>query len=267
MTRNSRETQRERGMTLAAGIKRRRNLCIVLAIIILGPGAGCTLRPTDNLAPSLEADLETQYELARWGDEKVGLVPSPPEVKEKGIRRSGVGLQVRGKMSNTFTWMNPEGTIDTDYTLFGERHVSSEPVEASGWGYRGRMSIMPGLSFADDQVFFSPLFLGVEGSYIGLEIKEKGKPASGSWGDFGQVGIPIGFHVEGTIARTVTPSFTFAYVPTIYNGGTALTGQDFTFQVAARLWPGSLIPAMGSHLWVEAGWLWTLRNGGVGWRF
>jgi len=238
------------------------------------------------MAPSAQADLETQYELARLGGDKVGLVPTPPEVKEKGIRRSGVGIQLRGKLSNTFTWMNPKGSLDSDFSIDDTHYQDSLPMEARGWGYRGRLCIMPGLSFVNDNLFLSPVFVGVDGNYIGLDLKEKGDPGSGSRAEFGRVGIPIGFHMEGTIAYTLTPYFTFAYIPSVYNGGMALAGREFTFQVGARLWPGSFIPALGKHLWVEAGWLWTSSRGysdpvglvetqfeisgpvgGIGWRF
>lgn len=257
-----------------------------LSAILLAAGGGCTLTLKDTMAPSAQLDLEAQYELKRWGDDTVGWVPSPAEVKRKEISRSGVGLHVRGRLSNTFTWMDPDGTLESDYFLYGQHKQYSEPVEADGWGYRGRLSIMPGFSFAGDSVFLSPFFFGVEGAYTGLEIRSKADPADGSWADLGRVGIPIGFHVEGTIAHAVTPYFTFAYVPTIYNGGAVLAGHDFTYEVGARLWPGSLAPVLGDGLWVEAGWLWTTSSGisdpfglvetrfeisgpflGVGWRF
>jgi hypothetical protein len=232
----------------------------LISILLMCTG-GCTLRLKDTTAPSLQADLETQYEVSRWGDAKVGFVPTPPEVKEKRISRAGVGFHVRARFSNTFTWTNPEGSLDSDYTIFGEHHTSSIPMKASGWGYRGRLSIMPGFSFADDNLFLCPVFVGVEGNYMGLDLKEEGSPGTGSWANFGRVGVPIGFHIEGTIVHTVTPYFTFAYIPTLYNGGAALAGHDFTFQVGARLWPGSLVPALGNNLWVETGWLWTVSSG------
>jgi len=271
---------------MKTGNSSRELLVAGLWALLLGTGAGCTLNLKDTLAPSAQLHLETQHELKRWGGEKVGRVPTPPEVKETGTDRSGVGFQVRGRFSSTFTWMNPEGSLDSDYVLFGDPHRCSEPVRASGWGYRGRLCLMPGLSLARDCLFLSPFFVGVEGSYVGLDIRGLGDTPVASRLDLGRVGIPIGFHIEGTLASMVTPYFTFAYVPTLYNGGTALVGHDFTFELGARFWPGTVAPVLGTHLWVEAGWLWTNSTGtcdpfgflqtdleiggpvvGIGWRF
>ena len=102
--------------------------------------------------------------------------------------------------------------------------------------------------------------IGVEASYLELNTKSRDEPWKSSWLSMSHFGIPVGFHAEATMARVITPSLTYAYIQNIGAWG-GFAGQDSTLQFNLRLWPGALFPSLGSHLWVDAGWLWTSASG------
>lgn len=232
----------------------------VLALSFVLIFAGCTLRLEDKKAPTFTGDLEFEYEVASWGRQKLGFAPSQPKIKASGDTIAGGGFRIRGCLSNTFTWTDPEGSLDYDFTLNGKDFKGGEPVKAHGWRYWGRLLLMPGLSLAEDRIFLAGL-VGVDVMYMELEFESSDDTSMQGFGEFGRVGVPLGFHVEYTIARTVTPSITYAYIPNVSTWSLSFPGHDSMVELGLRIWPGSIIPALGHYLWIEGGWIWTSSKG------
>jgi hypothetical protein len=239
----------------------------ILWALLLWLAAGltaCTLKLEDKNAPSLEFSLEDDYDVARWGggEEKSGWAATPPERKQGEGDSAGTAFRIRGQFSNTFTWYDAEGTISVAAFSLGNRDFpgQSVPVKADGWRYRGRLALMPGFAFGGDRFFIAGL-IGLEGDYTGMDLSIVGDPLQSEWTEFGRLGVPVGCHIEGTLAHAVTPYFTYAYVPTISSWGLASGGHSQTTKLAVRLWPGSLASFFGSLLWVEGGWQRTENKG------
>jgi len=230
--------------------------------ILLLQGCTVNLKLTDNSAPFVRADLEADYELSRFGGEKQGLAPTPPQVKASGKDIQGIGLRVRGKFSNNFFWTNPEGssetTIATPWGTIGEK----EELTANGWGYWGRLLVMPGLTLWGDRIFLAGV-TGLSGLYMHLPVYRKSTStlALGE-SDAGTFGITLGGHLEWTIARTIAPSCTITWTPDLAHSGNPWLSKNsvWTTELGVRLWPGSLIPTVGDHLWIEAGYTWLSLN-------
>ena len=225
--------------------------------------AACTLKLVDKSAPSFEFSLEADYDVKRWGgEEKSGRAATPPQIKREDAGQSETAFRIRGQFSNTFTWYDAVGTLSSEaFDLDGLEFPRLEvPVRADGWSYRGRLAIMPGFAFGGDKFFLAGLF-GIEGEYLGMDLVNTSDPSMVSPTEFGILGVPIGFHVEATLAHAVTPLFTYAYSPTVTTWGFGSGGHSSLAKLGVRLWPGSLASALGSFLWLEGGWQWSAYEG------
>ena len=235
----------------------------VVLVCLVGSLAACVLRVADKRAPSFELSLETDYDVKRWGgEEKSGRAATPPKRKRGDADHSGKAFRIRGQFSNTFTWYDADGSLTrAAFDLADEEFPEKEvPVKTDGWRYRGRLVMMPGFAFGGDKVFVAGL-IGLEGIYLAMDLTNAGDSSERARTEFGWVGVPIGFHVEGTLGHVVTPLFTYAYAPTISSHGLASRGGSSAAKLGMRLWPGSLISALGSFLWLEGGWQWTNNEG------
>ncbi len=237
-----------------------RGLQFFWPVIVL---TGCTLRLEDKSAPSFEFSLEADYDVVRWGgEEKSGWAATPPGNKREQTGPAGTAFRVRGQFSNTFTWYDADGTLTRAAFHLGDQEVPEQkvPVNADGWRYRGRLALLPGLAFGGDRFFIAGLF-GLEGDYLGMDLTNAEEPSETERAEFGRLGVPVGCHVEATLAHAVTPYFTYAYVPTVSSWGLASGGHSQTSKLAVRLWPGSIASVFGPWLWVEGGWQWTESKG------
>jgi len=211
----------------------------------------------DRSAPTLEATVEADYDVVRWGAEVAsGWAPTPPAQKEADTDWSGTSFRIRGQFSNSFTSFDADGTIGLDLGPFGG---TEEAIKADGWRYFGRLLFMPGFAFGGGRFFIAGL-LGLEGGYVSMDVKDSSGADIGL-DDYGWIGVPLGFHIEGTLADAVTPYFTYAYAPTLETWGDATAGHFSTSKIALRVWPGSFLSGLGRSLWVEGGWLWTSQEG------
>lgn len=244
--------------------------------------AGCvSLQLEDETAPSLQVAVEAEYDVLRWGqEEKSGWASAPPRRKQRDSDWGVTSFRVRGQFSNTVTWYDAEGSMGQG--LFEE----DAPLRAEGWSYRGRVSIMPGFAFGGGNVFLAALF-GVEATYLGMDLTNRNDPGESESMGFGIVDIPIGAHMEATLAHAVTPYFTYVYAPTAFTWGDASGGHFSRINFGVRLWPASLFSSQGPPLWIEGGWQWSTFEGsdfplpksfeyeillsgpygGIGWRF
>jgi hypothetical protein len=147
------------------------------------------------------------------------------------------------------------------FSLADEEFPQKEvPVKADGWSYHGRLAMMPGFAFGGDKAFIAGL-IGLEGIYLGMDLSNAADSSESVRAEFGWVGVPIGFHAEATLGHVVTPLFTYAYIPTLSSYGLASGGNSSTAKLGLRLWPGSLVSALGSFLWLEGGWQWSESKG------
>jgi hypothetical protein len=225
--------------------------------------AACTLKVEDKTAPSFEFSLETDYDVKRWGgEEESGRAATPPQRKRGDADHFRKAFRIRGQFSNTFTWYDAEGSLTrAAFDLAGEEFPAKQvPVKTDGWRYRGRLALMPGFAFGGDKVLVAGL-IGLEGIYLAMDVANPADSSERARTEFGWLGVPIGFHVEGTLGHVVTPLFTYAYAPTISSYGLASGGGSSTAKLGIRLWPGSLVSALGSFLWLEGGWQWTENKG------
>jgi hypothetical protein len=225
--------------------------------------AACTLKLEDKSAPSFEFSLEADYDVKRWGgEEKSGRAATPPQRKGEDAGHYGTTFRIRGQFSNTFTWYDAVGTLSSEaFDLDGLEFPRLEvPVRADGWSYRGRLAVMPGFAFGGDRFFIAGLF-GLEGEYLGMDLVNTSDPSVAARTDFGILGVPIGFHMEATLAHAVTPLFTYSYSPTVNTWGFGSGGHSSLAKLGVRLWPGSLASVFGSFLWLEGGWQWSTYEG------
>lgn len=254
----------------------------VILIFFFAMTAGCvSLQLEDETAPSFEASVEAEYDVLRWHqEEKSGWAKPPPKRKQENSDWNVSSFRVRGQFSNTVTWYDADGTLSEG--LF----EADVPLRAEGWSYRGRVSLMPGFAFGGGNVFLAALF-GVEAVYMGMDLTHLDDPGKTDSMDFGIIDIPIGVHMEATLAHAVTPYFTYAYAPTAYTWGDASSGHFSRINFGFRLWPASLFSSPGPPLWIEGGWQWSTFDGsdfplpesleyeillsgpygGIGWRF
>lgn len=242
---------------------RRGTILHVAFVCLVASLAACTLKLEDKSAPSFEFSLEADYDVVRWGgDEKSGWAATPPSRKQGRAKFSGTAFRIRGQFTNTLTWYDAEGTLTRGAFQLGDEEFPERaiPVKADGWRYRGRLALLPGFSFGGDKFFIAGLF-GLEGDYLGMDLMSAEDPSLTVWTEFGRFGVPVGCHVEGTLWHVATPYVTYAYVPTISSWGMASGGYTSATKLAVRLWPGSLLPAFGSLLWLEGGWQWTSSKG------
>ena len=228
-------------------------------------GLGCTfkLELKDDKAPSLQGVLEMDYELKRWGGEEQGRVPTPPALKASGNSVEGVGFRFRGRFSNTFTWTEPEGFASTEILWPDDTIYDEDELKADGWSYRGKLHIMPGFSFWHDQIFVAGV-VGIEGTYLDLPIVDE---ATGEetelGGEMGYFGIPVGWHVEWMIGNVGGPRFSSICTFNVSTSGPLPNNSILTNQLGGVLWPGSIFPALGPYLWIEAGYRWSSYSADV----
>jgi len=244
-------------------MKRKKRVFFRVSLVCVAVGlAACTLKLEDKTAPSFEFSLETDYDVKRWGgEEQSGRAGTPPMRKRGDADHTGRAFRIRGQFSNTFTWYDADGTLSSEaFNLGGQDRTLEVPVKADGWSYHGRLAVMPGFAFGGDKVFVAGL-IGLEGIYLGMDVANAADSSESMGADFGWLGVPIGFHAEATLGHVVTPLFTYAYIPTISSYGLASGGNASTAKLGLRLWPGSLISALGSFLWLEGGWQWTESKG------
>ncbi len=234
----------------------------LLAVVL----TACSLRLEDKNAPSFEFSLEADYDVARWGggEEKSGWAATPPERKQGEGGPAGTVFRIRGQFLNSFTWYDADGTLSIGAFSLGDLEVPEQevPVKGDGWRYRGRLALLPGFAFGGDRFFIAGL-IGLEGDYMGMDLTNVDNPSETERAEFGWLGVPLGFHMEGTVAHVLTPSFTYTYAPTVASWGSAPGGHSQATKLALRLWPGSLAPFFGPWLWVEGGWQWTSKKSGV----
>ena len=227
----------------------------ILAACALTGGCTTTMTLEDRRAPSAQLDLEYDYEMGRIGAERLTGTHSPPAIKASGEAISGVGVRLRTRLSNTFTWTELEGTSTFDIAGVVS---DQDALKGDGFVYQGRLLLMPGFSFMGDRLFIAGL-IGLDGTHVNLQVYEvETEQRIDMFDSQGYMGIPIGAHLECTIGRTITPFFTMmSIVPVESWGGDFEPLRRFTSRFGVRLWPGSMIGALGSHLWIEGGHLWT----------
>ncbi len=238
-------------------------MLLLTCACLLGPGCTVTLDLKDDRAPSVQGVLEMDYELKRWGGEEQGRVPTPPALKASGDSVEGVGFRLRGRLANTFTWMEPEGVESTEFFLPDPAVYYEDDLKADGWSYSGKLLIMPGISFWNDRIFLAAV-VGIEGTYLDLPIEDE---ASGLetdlGGDMGYFGFPLGWHAEWMIENIGGPRYSTMCTLNVAESGNLHSTSIWTSQLGGVLWPGSIFPALGPYLWIEAGYRWTTYSGDI----
>jgi len=239
-------------------MKFREKIRIIFTVFYFGSMvAACTmLQLEDDSAPSLQASIEADYDLIRWGaEEKSGWAATPPNRKKGGDDWHVNAFRIRGQFSGMITGYDAEGTLNQGF-FTEEKHLQAE-----GQSYRGRVAILPGFSFGGGNVFIAALF-GLESVYMENDLINKDdSSAANDWMEFGLLGAVAGAHVEVTLNHLVTPIFTHIYAPTITTWGSATEGTFSCTKIGMRFWPGSVVTSLGSHVWIEGGWQWSAFEG------
>jgi len=257
-----------------------------ISFLVILFSSGCyseRLVLTDNCAAGVQGNLEVDYEIVRMGGEKQGFAPTPPQFKSSGIRPTGVGFRVRGRLSNTMNWTQPEGYVEKVFNdgLFNYFNAQeTNQLRADGWAYTGNLTFLTGFTFWEDRIFLAGLF-GVQGSVMELDVFDK---TTGERYDYlnrttGLVGIPFGFHFEWIIADFLTPTYTLTYCHNLYQktsrsdstiGNNTIVSDalnpeynQLTHQLGVRLWPGAIIPFLGPYIWIEGGYIWNKYSGNL----
>ena len=248
-----------RDLKAGQGIRNSRNRCFpgILwpSLIALAFMSACTLRLEDKNAPSFRLSGETSFDIT--GVNGRGTAPTPPQVK-RGEGEGGHSLRIRMCLDNTLILYDAEGSYDIDFDLWGSHFHHGTPARGEGWGYRGTFLLMPGWAIGNDRFFMAPL-VGLDFSMLDMDLSfyPVGEKSITGPLEIKRLGLPLGFHVETTIAHLVTPSLTYSYISSLNEWDAGLPGHDRVAQFAVRLWPGSLSRGIGDQLWIEAGWRWT----------
>ena len=214
---------------------------VTLTLVVSLAGTGCSLKLEDRFAPSLQVAVERDLHL-----------------DEAAERTDDVDLRLRTRFESTFIRFDAEGELAStvDVEIDGVDLDVEGDVRGTGWGYRGRVSLMPGIVFPGST--FVAAVIGVEYSRLEIDLQPLGDSGADVRGDLdlGRLGIPLGVHVETTFDEAFTPFLEWTWIPSVAEYEPAQVGFDWAHALGLRASLGALLD-LESDPWVEAGWRWT----------